>query len=199
MVAVSALSASAVLYPVSLPVRFTEGTCTAVWTWALSPVPRWHRLSHHIILFPLTARITKNLFLCKAQILQLFSSYDSAQVLKPPLKVSFCLHISIPFHLHSYGLAMHLWCILHGRNLTSCRDQWAAQPYLEGYLSCHSESVCNDRLFLSCSSFPAVQLHTAAAWQKHLPIHLHRWVTGQLSSYNSTRIWKQGSNLGPWE
>ena len=56
-------------------------------------------------------------------------------------------------------------------------------PYLEEDLSCHGESMSDDRLLIRGTALPAIQLHAAAASQQRLAIHLRRRDTRKLTSW----------------
>lgn len=63
---------------------------------------------------------------------------------------------------------------------------WWAAGHLEGDFWGHGEAVCDDGFLLRRTPLPAVQLHTAAARQQRLPIHLHRGVTRKLTRWQHT-------------
>lgn len=132
------------------------------------PSPQMALLSHHVIPFPHTAMTTRNLSPCKVQMLQtlLFQQFCSCSVIS-----SYGIFLPSHFHPSHFGSDVPVM-VLHEKTPPQLHQR-AAVLYLEGYLSCHGEPMCDDRLLLCCASLPAVQLHTAAARQEHLPVHLH--------------------------
>lgn len=73
--------------------------------------------------------------------------------------------------------------------------------HLERDFWCHGKAVCDDRLLLSSSSFPHIQLDTAASCQEDLPVHLDWGASCQLSRWNTrtrTKIDGNGTQYYNW-